>query len=370
MLDFYVSKKKRNDGRFQAVIEIPTETKKRKRKYIYASSPQECRRKANEFIKEYESMGALNISKATFNEYAQKWLQLYCKNLSATTLDGYRRYIKYAKPFIGDYIISKITTAHIQEMINDFYEKKVGDEVIKHSYKSCKNMIGVLNGVFKYAITNKALKYNPCNGVKLNNTREGYQYYIYNEAEYNKLLQIVTGTKEEIPILLAGLCGLRVSEIMGLTWNDIDFETNEITIRRAIVNVSSEKIIKTTKTKTSFRKVIAPQYVMDRLKLYKSVGYVYPKKDGNPEHGGYYGRKFAKLLSDNQLPHTRFHDLRHFNATMMLKNGISDKEAAERLGHSDTNMTKKYQHVLSNMKNKPAEILNSIVQMDVKMDVK
>ena len=56
---------------------------------------------------------------------------------------------------------------------------------------------------------------------------------------------------------------------------------------------------------------------------------------------------------------------------MMLKNGIPDKEAAERLGHSDINMTKKYQHVLSNMKDKPAEILDNIIKIsDVKMDVK
>jgi site-specific recombinase XerD len=47
---------------------------------------------------------------------------------------------------------------------------------------------------------------------------------------------------------------------------------------------------------------------------------------------------------------------------MMLKNGISDKEAAERLGHSDINMTKKYQHVLSNMKSNSADILDSIIK--------
>jgi integrase len=77
------------------------------------------------------------------------------------------------------------------------------------------------------------------------------------------------------------------------------------------------------------------------------------------------------MLKNAGLPHTRFHDLRHFNATMMLKKGITDKEAAERLGHSDINMTKKYQHVLSNMKKGPADILNTIVKKsDVKMDVK
>ncbi|WP_298843142.1 hypothetical protein [Clostridium sp.] len=56
---------------------------------------------------------------------------------------------------------------------------------------------------------------------------------------------------------------------------------------------------------------------------------------------------------------------------MMLKKGVTDKEAAARLGHADTNMTKKYQHILSNMKDNSADKLNTIVKkMDVKLDVK
>jgi integrase len=176
------------------------------------------------------------------------------------------------------------------------------------------------------------------------------------------MLNIVTGTIEELPPLLAGLCGLRVSEIMGLTWNDINFDTHVIYVRRANVHVNSEVITKNTKTRTSYREVVAPPYVMERLSLYKNVGFVYPKKDGTAENGGNYSKRFSRMLQSANLPHTRFHDLRHFNATMMLKNGISDKESASRLGHSDTNMTKKYQHILSNMKNNSADILNTIVK--------
>jgi integrase len=279
-------------------------------------------------------------------------------------LAGYKKSIyTYANKYIGNIVISKILPIHIQEMINDFSKT--------HSEKTCRNLLGDVGNVFKYAILNKSLKSNPCIGVKIPKDTKKYEYYIYNEDEFNALLDVVTGTKEEIPILLAGLCGLRVSEIMGLTWNDIDFENNIINIRKAYVHVNGEVIPKTTKTRTSYRSIIAPSYVIERLKLYKGVGFVYPKKDGTAENGGNYTKRFARILKNAGLPHTRFHDLRHFNATMMLKKGISDKEAAERLGHADINMTKKYQHVLSSMKKKPAEILNTIVKKsDVKMDVK
>lgn len=355
---------KRKDGRWQGVVDIPTLNKKRVRKYVYASTRTECRRKVNKLIEEIENSGVVNPSKATFKEFAQIWLDTYCVNLSPTTIDGYKRCIyTYASEYIGDAKMSKILPIHIQQMINNFSKK--------HSEKTCKNLLGVVSGVFRYAILNKALKTDPCKGIKTPHDTNKYQYYIYNENEFNALLDIVTGSREEIPVLLAGLCGLRASEIMGLTWNDINFDTHIISVRKANVHVNGSVIEKGTKTRTSYREVVAPSYVIERLVLYKSVGFVYPKKNGSPENGGNYGKRFSRMLKNAGLPHTRFHDLRHFNATMMLKHGIPDKEAAERLGHSNTNMTKKYQHILGNMKTKPADILNNIVRkMDVKKDVK
>lgn len=355
---------KRKDGRWQGVVDVPTLTKERVRKYVYASTRQECRRKLNKLIEEIEDNSVFNPSKSTFKEFAQVWLETYCINLSPTTIDGYNKSIyTYANKYIGDALLSKILPIHIQEMINDFAKT--------HSEKTCQNLLSDIGGVFKYAILNKSLKATPCQGIKIPHDVNKYQYYIYNENEFNVLLDLVTGTKEEIPILLAGLCGLRVSEIMGLTWNDINFDTHAIYIRKAYVHVKGEVIEKNTKTRTSYRELVAPSYVIERLSLYKNVGFVYPKDDGSAENGGNYSKRFSRMLKNADLPHTRFHDLRHFNATMMLKNGVSDKEAAERLGHSDTNMTKKYQHVLSNMKTKSADILDSIVKKsDVKMDVK
>lgn len=358
---------KRKDGRWQGVVDVPTLTKKRVRKYVYASTRQECRKKVNALIEEIENSGFVNTSKTTFNMFSQKWLDVYCANLSPTTVNEYRRLLeKNVYPYFDDVLITKIIPINIQEFINNYSKT--------HSQKSCKNLLSILSSIFNYAKANKMLKFNPCEGIKLKKDKEKYKYYIYNENEFNALLDLVTGTTEEIPILLAALCGLRASEIMGLMWKDIDFDKRIISIHKANVHVKSEVIEKSTKSKTSYREIVAPRYVIERLSQYKGLGYVYPKKDGLPENGNNYSNRFRKFLKRNNLPHTRFHDLRHFNATMMLKNGISDKEAAERLGHSDTNMTKKYQHVLENMKTRSADVLDNIVinknNTDVKMDVK
>jgi integrase len=234
---------KRKDGRWQGVVEVPTLTKKRVRKYVYASTRAECRRKVNELIEEIENNGILNPLKTTFGQYAKKWIDTYCVNLSPTTIEGYKKSIfTYADKYIGDAIITKILPMNIQEMMNDFSKD--------HSEKTCRNLLSDISNVFKYAILNKSLKFNPCTGIAIPRDTSKYQYYIYNEEEYNALLDIVTGTKEEIPILLAGLCGLRVSEIMGLTWNDINFDTHVIRIRKAYVHVGGSVIAKNTKTRT------------------------------------------------------------------------------------------------------------------------
>nr|WP_279221809.1 tyrosine-type recombinase/integrase [Clostridium sp. JN-1] len=82
-----------------------------------------------------------------------------------------------------------------------------------------------------------------------------------NLINYLPLLQVL---EKNFLYCLAGLCGLRVSEIMGLTWNDINFNSHVIYIRRTNVHVNCAVIEKSTKTRTSYRKVVAPSYVIER----------------------------------------------------------------------------------------------------------
>lgn len=357
---------KRKDGRWQGVVDIPNITGDRKRKYVYAATRQECRKKVNTLVEQVESRSLLNASKTTFNEYAQKWLETYCEGLSPTTKEGYRKSVKYANKYIGDAILIKILPIHIQEMVNSFSKT--------HSEKTCKNLIGDIRGVFNYAATNRLIKINPCTDIKVKAKKGKYKYNIYTVEQFNVLLNKVTDTSLELPVILAGLCGMRLSEIMGLIWSDIDFEGCTIDIQRAMVFVGKEVIEKDTKTNNSYRKINVPDYVIERLKQYRGIGYAYPKKDGSPEHGGNYRLRLYNFMKKNGLPKTRFHDLRHFAATTLLDMNIPDKIIASMLGHANTNMTKKYQHVIGTMEKRTAIAMDSIVErnkkMDVKMDVK
>jgi len=158
---------------------------------------------------------------------------------------------------------------------------------------------------------------------------------------------------------------MRMGEIMGLTWENINFDENTININQSAVTLNEGVIVKDPKTYSSNRKIEIPEYVRNTLEKYRQEsGFVYTRQESESvaESGKNFGKRFQTILRQNNLPHTRFHDLRHFNATMMLKHGISDKEASEILGHTSINMTKKYQHIVKSMEGRVAKTMNTIVK--------
>ena len=136
-------------------------------------------------------------------------------------------------------------------------------------------------------------------------------------------------------------------------------------MEETVVPTSQGNKRKLPKNKTSERDITIPSVIIPRLKQLQGIGPVITRLDGKEYNPKSISSLFHVFLERNNLKQIRFHDLRHFNATMMLESGISDKEAAERLGHSDPTITRKiYQHVLKEMDQKNADKLNSILTPD------
>lgn len=185
-------------------------------------------------------------------------------------------------------------------------------------------------------------------------------------------MRSVRGKDEEIPIVLGAGCGFRRGEMCGIDWNDIDFKTKRINVESTRVRFKTD-IEKAPKTKKSKRSVLAPDYVIDTLVQYKI-------KKGNPSGNEKVitrwkpqslSERFRNLLKQYDLPPTRLHDLRHYNATIMMEYNVPDKVAAERLGHSNvTTLRKTYQHLLKDMDESVAEKINNTFIEDTPEDKK
>jgi integrase len=157
--------------------------------------------------------------------------------------------------------------------------------------------------------------------------------------------------------------GFRRGEIFGLTWSDIDFEKQTISINKTNVRFN-KNLIKSPKNATSNRIITGPSYVFKTLREYKEE--MKPVNDNcfildvSPS---YYSHRFNWLLAKFDIPSIRLHDLRHFNAVVMMNNNIPDKVAAERLGHSTvTTLRSTYQHVIAEMDQRAADRINDIFE--------
>jgi integrase len=320
------------------------------------------------FLKEYHKICAgydMWNGKPRKNEKA-KWQE--------TTSELYKLYIdvhfdKYfanmklvdIKPMTLDkFYNQKLSQVKTIKKIIDGKPKEV--EVHKMGINTAIKLNKFLKAAFNYAIDNGMLRNNPADKVILGKKTK-YEPVIYDNDQFLKLLDYTKNKYDRVPIVLGAGMGFRRGEIFGLTWNDIDFKNQTISVNKTSVRFT-KNIIKEPKNETSNRVVTGPSYVFKTLKEYKAETKPINENcfilDVSP---AYYSHRFNWLMQKFDLPTIRLHDLRHFNAVIMMNNGIPDKVAAERLGHSTVNTLRNtYQHVLSEMDKKAADKINSVFE--------
>ena len=348
---------KRKDGRWESyVIYEDPDTGEENKKSFYgrAKYGQDAKSAMNKFIEKLKAGDYSDIKKITVKGWLEKYLEVYCAGLAETTLDHYRNYINnHILPQIGNLLVSTVKPLHIQKYYNSEREKGYSEKTLLQQHR-------ILKRAFTKAVNDGLTAKNPLNGVDAPSP-DDFKPTIYTEKQFSLLLDKLQGHRMEVIILLAGMCGLRLGELLGLRWDDINFDEGILSVERNVVYTSKGIITKTTKTKKSARKMSIPSVIMPRLKKLRGIGKIYIKLDGTDYNPGSVSRTFKEFLKKNDLPHIRLHDLRHFNCTMMLKYGVTEKEAQERSGHSNPGMLRKYQHILEEMDKASADKLNGIL---------
>jgi len=344
---------KRKDGRWEAyVIYTDPDTGEEKKKSFYGTAKYgaDAKRNRNQFIEKIEAGDYSDIRKVTVEGWLVKFMKVYCAHLEQTTREGYQNYIeRHIVPALGKLKLNELKPFHIQRFYNQEREKRYSEKTILQEHR-------ILHRAFKKAVGDGLIAKNPCDGVDAPSP-EDYEPTIYTEEEFAILLDRLKGHRMEAVILIAGMCGLRRGELLGLTWNDIDLERGIISIKQNVVPTSTGNKTKKPKTKQSSREFAIPSAIIPALKRLRGIGKIYTRLDGKEYNPGSVSRAFKAFLQKNKLKHIRLHDLRHFNCTMMLKYGVADKEAMKRSGHSNSTMLKRYQHVLEEMDKNSADKL-------------
>lgn len=312
------------------------------------------------------------------SKFLERWERDYAEsNLSPTTLARYRQLIKSRiNPKLGHLPISGISIPTIQ----DFYHDQLENGMIKGegglSPNTVRQIHYLLRGAFERAVEWRLVEDNPFQRIsppKQQSNENTVQYLDTDEAV--KFLKTAAERGTYYPLYhLAVLMGLRRSEILGLRWEDLDFDTRQANIQQALVyGEGQEPITKPPKTDGSSRTVALTREVIRLLQEWKTTQAEKRMTIGpaweNPDYvvtnnvGGFIGpsniiRDFKQLLDQADLPDIRFQDLRHTHATLMLKQGEHPKVVSERLGHDSITMTlDTYSHVLPSLQEEAAQRL-------------
>lgn len=335
---------------------LDKETNKRKQKNM-GSYPlkRDANKRLNEIKEEIYKEELLLPNEIILEDFILDFLNKYKMNLSITTYNCYIRICKkYIIPLIGDIKLCDIKPIHIQNYVDDLLDLLTPQTIKVH--------LNILNIVLKRAYKLKLIKENVVQYVDVPKNKK-YKNDIYDANDMQLLLEKCRGTSIELPIILASGLGLRISEILGLTWNNIDFNDSTITIDKITVRDNGKVILKEPKTESSIRTISAPKEIILMLKRLKKDRLsaklkgekshrelVFYDKNLNPIAQDVLSKKFRLFLKENNLKHIRFHDLRHSHVTLLINAKVPIKVISERVGHSNINTTLNiYSHALKEM---------------------
>lgn len=330
-----------------------------------------------EKIQEYEDHPNIVLAGILFSDYVEKWLALVKMSVDVITYDGYKNVAKaHIIPYFAERgtKLNEVDREVIQTYITDKYEHGRVDGKGGLSTKTLKTHRLILHLILKEALMSGLITTDPCIGIKLPKSQRREPTF-YTKEQVEELLEDTHGEPLYPVIYFTVIYGLRRSEVLGIKWDSIDFEAGTLTIKHTVV--CYDKIVEkdSTKTSASYRSYpltddvkailldLRSQEEENRRLLgsaYRKNDYVFKRANGQPFTPDYVTKMFAKLLEKYDLPHIRFHDLRHSCASLLIAQGFDMKDVQEWLGHADYSTTANlYAHLNPKRKNTMAESMSN-----------
>ena len=299
---------KRKDGRWQEQMTV-TVNGQTKQKYFYGATKAEVLRK----ISEWKTKEEARKCGRPFNTVADEWWEKAEDALSPNTRRPYKAALNRAREHFGAQDIKSITPAEISEFLRrQIHKNKMAD-------KTAKTQLSICNMVFRYAVQTGDVTVNPARDLEV---PKGLEHAAREDAS-DADIQIIRKSTDTMMGMMAYwflYTGLRRSELLALTWADVDMENRIINVRRSLVRDGTKIYAKEPKTEAGVRQVPILNDLAEKLTPGK--GLVFPNARGTYITENSFSKRWSSFQKETGVTCTP-HQLRH-SATTMLCQAIAD----------------------------------------------
>ncbi len=338
-----------------------------------------AQQRIHELLHTLEQGAYIKPLRVTLAEWLRDWISGYvATNCSLRTAQSYQSEVKcHLIPALGAIPLAQLQPQHLQ------------------NYYACALSQGRVDGKgglsartvqYHHRILSEALSHAVKMGILVRNVAEAA------DPPRPEQKNMATLVPEDVPQFLeaahetpyyglfytALYTGMRLGELLGLRWCDVDLDMASLSVVQALYKRSGVcKMVKPKSSHSRRRIALSPSLALllrdhkaeqqvQRILLGTPLSdsdLVFCHHDGKPLDPGVVSHTFARVLKKAGLPHIRFHDLRHTHATLLLKGGIHPKIVSERLGHANIGITlDTYSHVLPGLQEKAAEHFDNLVE--------
>lgn len=300
-----------------------------------------------------------------YQNWLNFWLENYVKpSVKARTYQTYCQIIKdHLQPKLGNYLLNDLSPAILQITVTNFLSSgnlKTGKNL---SASTVNLIITIIQNSLKTAFLIGKLKVYSADKIKRPKLKQKHiTCFSYKEQKLIEQAVITDGRYKMFGVVLCLYTGLRIGELLALTWADIDLKRHFIYVNKTCINKNKCKsqIINEPKTESSKRSIPIPKQLIKSLRYLKikSKSKYVISENGEPVCIRSYQRSFALMLKKIHIQHKGFHSLRHTFATRALECGMDIKTLSEILGHKSATVTlNRYAHSLIEHK---TEMMNKI----------
>jgi integrase len=351
----------RSDGRWCGQLDLGWQNSRRARKYLYAATAAEVQNALLKARAEHSQGIPIASGRQTVEQFLRDWLENSVKPcVRPSTYRSYEQTVRnHLIPELGRLSLSKLEPQKIRAMLN----RKLAEGGL--SARSVAYLRVVLRAALNQARKWNLVARNVAELVEPPNCKR-FRIEPLTPEQARTLLDNAKGDRLEALYGVTLACGLRMGEILGLRWQDVNLEHGRLAVSQALQRQKGRGLVLAeTKTDRSRRSIGLPPALVTTLRAHRvrqfeerlaagshwhDQGFVFASRRGTPFEPRNLHRAFKRMLRRAGLPDVRFHDLRHSAASLMLAQDVPLRVVMEVLGHSSISLTANtYSHVMPSL---------------------